>query len=131
METIRTLLVDDNPEFLEAAKRFLSSETQLKIIGTADSGQEAIDKTEILDPDLILMDLAMPDMSGLEATQFIKQRSNPPHIVILTLHNTLEYREASQDVGADGFITKSDFGNQLIPLIHFLFEGIGNTVPAS
>jgi DNA-binding NarL/FixJ family response regulator len=131
METIRTLLVDDNPEFLEAAKRFLSSETQLKIIGTAYSGQEAINKTEIHHPDLILMDLAMPDMSGLEATEFIKQRSNPPHVVILTLHNTPEYREASRDVGADGFITKSDFGMQLLPLIQLLFEGVGDIVPTS
>ncbi|MEJ2263101.1 MAG: response regulator transcription factor [Anaerolineales bacterium] len=131
MTGIRTLLVDDNPEFLEAAKRFLTSDEQLKIIGTALSGQEAIKKVKELNPDLVLMDLAMPDMNGLEATRQIKNESGAPHVVILTLHDTPEYREASDSVGADGFIPKSDFGMQLLPLIKALFQEIESAVPTS
>ncbi|HZD56028.1 MAG TPA: response regulator transcription factor [Anaerolineales bacterium] len=131
MIDIRTLLVDDNPEFLEAAKRFITSEEQLKIIGTALSGQEAIEKVKELNPDLVLMDLAMPDMNGLEATRHIKRQSSSPHVVILTLHDTPEYREASEAVGADGFVPKSDFGVQLLPLVKALFEGVESAVPTS
>ena len=131
MIDIRTLLVDDNPEFLEAAKRFITSEEQLKIIGTALSGQEAIEKVKELNPDLVLMDLAMPDMNGLEATRQIKRQSSAPHVVILTLHDTPEYREASEAVGADGFVPKSDFGVQLLPLVKALFEGVESAVPTS
>jgi DNA-binding NarL/FixJ family response regulator len=128
---IRILLVDDNPEFLEAAKRFIKSEKQIKIIGTALSGQEAIEKVKELNPDLVLMDLAMPDMNGLEATRQIKKQSSAPHVVILTLHDTPEYREASEAVGADGFVPKSDFGVQLLPLVKVLFEGVESAVPTS
>jgi DNA-binding NarL/FixJ family response regulator len=124
-------LVDDNPEFLEAAKRFITSEEQLKIIGTALSGQEAIEKVKELSPDLVLMDLAMPDVNGLEATRQIKRQSSAPHVVILTLHDTPEYREASEAVGADGFVPKSDFGVQLLPLVKALFEGVESAVPTS
>lgn len=131
MTVIKTLLVDDNPEFIEAAKRFLSADKHLKIISTALSAQEAIDLVEKYHPDLVLMDLAMPDMNGLEATERIKGFSNPPRVIILTLHDTPEYREASHEVGADGFITKSDFGVELLPLIQDLFEEVESAVPAS
>lgn len=131
MTVIETILVDDNPEFIEAAKRFLSSDKHLKIISTALSAQESIDLVEKKHPDLVLMDLAMPDMNGLEATERIKNLSNPPYVIILTLHDTPEYREASREVGADGFVTKSDFGVQLLPLVQELFEEIESAVPAS
>jgi DNA-binding NarL/FixJ family response regulator len=131
MTVIRTLLVDDNPEFIEAAKRFLSADKDLKIVSTALTGQEALDLVENDRPDLVLMDLAMPDMNGLEATERIKSLANPPCVIILTLHDTPEYREASLEVGADGFIAKSDFGVELLPLIQGLFEEVESAVPTS
>lgn len=131
MTVIETLLVDDNPEFIEAAKRFLSADKHLNIVSTALSAQEAIDLVENIRPDLVLMDLAMPEMNGLEATERIKSLPNPPCVIILTLHDTPEYREASHEVGADGFITKSDFGAELLPLIQDLFEEVESAVPAS
>lgn len=131
MKSIRTLLVDDNPEFLEAAKRFLSSERHFNVIGTALSGEEAIDQVNKLRPDLVLIDLAMPGMNGLEATQRIKSEPDCPRVIILTLYNTPAYREASYSVGADGFVTKSDFGVSLLPLIETIFTGVESAVPAS
>jgi two-component system invasion response regulator UvrY len=119
---IRTLLVDDSPEFLEAATRFLSSDPNIEIIGVSLSGADALEKVESLDPDLILMDLAMPGVNGLEATRVIKKQPNSPQIIILTLHDNLEYRLASDAVGANGFIPKSEFGSELLPQIYSLFE---------
>lgn len=118
---IRTLLVDDSPEFVDAAIRFLSLDPQIEIVGFTFSGQGAIEQVASLNPDLVLMDLAMPGLNGLEATRQIKAQKTSPRVIILTLHDNLEYRSASEAVNADGYIPKSDFGVQLLPQIHSLF----------
>lgn len=122
MGLIRTIVVDDSPEFLEAAQRFLQSDTQIELIGKAHSGKEALELVIQNKPDLVLMDLTMPGMGGLEATRNIKALKNPPQVIILTLYDNSEYRTASQSVQADGFVSKSDFGSELLPLIRTMFE---------
>lgn len=122
MSSIRTLLVDDSPQFLEAAMRFLSSDPHIEIVGSTLSGKEALEKVISLNPDLVLIDLAMPDMNGLETTRHIKSQPGAPQVIILTLYDNSEYRTASESVRADGFVAKSDFGADLLPLIHGLFE---------
>ena len=118
---IRVLLVDDNPEFLKSASEFLALQPSLQVVGYAISGAEALEQIPRLAPHLILMDWAMPHMSGLEATQRIKAQKNAPRVVILTLYNIRQYRTAAQLAGADGFISKADWGAQLMPLIQQLF----------
>jgi DNA-binding NarL/FixJ family response regulator len=71
--------------------------------------------------------LAMPGINGLETTRRIKEETEAPRVIILTLHDNPEYRAASESVNADGFIAKSDFGAKLIPLIHQIFEKDGIT----
>ena len=122
MISIRTILVDDNPKFLDAASRFLTSDPNIEIIATSLSGEDAIDLVGELCPDLVLMDIAMPGMSGLEATRKIKDLPEPPSVIILTLHDNDEYRNASLAVRADDFVAKSDFGNELLTKIYELFE---------
>lgn len=122
MASIRTLLVDDSQEFLRAASQFLSVDPNIEIVGKCLSTREALEQLEKLNPDLILMDLAMPDMNGLEATQYIKDQSQPPRVIILTMHDNPEYRQASQAVQADGFVAKSDFGVKLMPIIGEIFK---------
>jgi DNA-binding NarL/FixJ family response regulator len=122
MTAIRTLLVDDSFEFVEAAQRFLSLDPQIEIIGYALSGEAAIEQVNCLHPDLVLMDLAMPGLNGLETTRKIKAQDAAPIIIILTLHDDPEYLLASQVVRADGFVAKPDFGVKLIPQIYSLFE---------
>ncbi len=122
MRTIRILLVDDNFSFLEAAARFLASDTNIEIIGQISSSLDAIQQVGQLQPDLILMDIAMPEVNGLEATRSIKAQPNAPRVIILTLYDNQEYRTASKAVKADGFIAKSEFGAQLLPLIHSMFS---------
>jgi len=122
MHPIRTILVDDNAEFLNSAALFLSADSSIEIAGRALSGKEALELVATLIPDLVLMDLVIPDMDGLEITRRIKARQNAPCVVILTLHDNAEYRAAAQKVGADGFVAKSDFGTQLRPLVHHLLN---------
>jgi DNA-binding NarL/FixJ family response regulator len=122
MYSIRTLLVDDSREFLRAASQFLAADPNIEIVGKCLSAEEALQQVRNLDPDLILMDLAMPDISGLEATQQIKGQADPPQVIILTMHDNPEYRQASQAAHADGFVVKSDFGLKLVPMIREIFK---------
>jgi DNA-binding NarL/FixJ family response regulator len=121
-ERIRTLLVDDSPGFLKAATGFLNATTELEVIGSARSGEEALLQVDELCPDLVLMDLTMPGMGGFEATCRLKNQKVSPRVVILTLHDTPEYRSRARAKGADGFVPKDEFGAQLLPLIHDLFN---------
>ena len=125
MASVRTFLVDDSPEFLDAAARFLATDPQIEIVGHALSGRNAIEAVARLRPDLVLMDVAMPEMNGFAATRHIKGQPNPPRIIVLTLYDNDEYRVQAQAAGADGFVAKSEFGTQLLPLIHRLVESGG------
>jgi len=124
MNPIRVLLVDDNPDFIMALGRFLSSDVLIDVIGNVSSAKEALEKTSYLNPDLVIMDLAMPEMNGLEATRKIKTLKHPPQVIILTLHENKEYRYASKSVAADGFVVKSELGVELLPLIHSMFSNV-------
>jgi DNA-binding NarL/FixJ family response regulator len=119
--SIRVLLVDDNPAFLETEARFLSADPRVHVVGGVLSGVEALEQVGLLRPDLVLIDLAMTGMNGLETTRHLKALEPPPLVIILTLHDNLEYRIAAELAQADGFVAKADFGAKLLPLIHHLF----------
>jgi DNA-binding NarL/FixJ family response regulator len=121
MSQLRTLLVDDNDTFLNSVSIFLSSYPELEVVGLARSGVEAIEKSEALHPQLVLIDAVMPGMNGLDATRIIKGKSKAPRVVIWTLHTDSQYETAAAAAGADGFLPKSALAKRLLPLIHTLF----------
>lgn len=120
-EPLRVLVVDDSHEFVQTALRRLASYVGLEVVGCANAGQEALDLVETLRPDLVLMDLAMPGMNGLEATRRIKAMSAPPRVLILTLYDDPAYREAAVGVEADGFVTKAEWNQQMPAALVELF----------
>ncbi|MBD0334907.1 MAG: response regulator [Cyanobacteria bacterium Co-bin13] len=122
MPPLRILLVDDSLPFLELATRLLSAEAFIHVVGRALSGSEALAQVLQLRPDLVLMDLAMPGMNGLEATRQIKLQTDAPYVIVLTLNDNSEYRIAAEAVGADGFVPKLDFSDALLPLISSLIR---------
>jgi DNA-binding NarL/FixJ family response regulator len=122
MRQIRVLLVDDNPEFLEAAERFVATVPNVKVVGHAIAGDEALALIASLHPELVLMDYVMPDMNGIEATIRIKELSDAPFVVILTLHDIPEYHAQAEAAGADGFLPKVDLVNGFTPLVNRLFR---------
>jgi DNA-binding NarL/FixJ family response regulator len=121
MVPIRTLVVDDNTFFLKMMARFLTRDSQIQVIGCADSGQAALHQASATKVDLVLVDWDMPEMNGLELTRRLKELDRPPRIVILSLHDGEEYREAAV-AQADGFLTKSLIDAHLLSLIHALFQ---------
>jgi DNA-binding NarL/FixJ family response regulator len=118
---IRILLTDDSLVFRKSASSFLAGDPQLEVVGLAHSGQESLRLVAELRPDLVLMDLKMPEMNGLEATRRIKEFPDAPRVIIVTLYDTSTYRAAAEEVRADGFIAKADFTEKILPLIYSLF----------
>ena len=127
MQTLRVLLVDDNPAFLDAAARELTADTRVQIVGRAGSGEEALAQVQHASPDLVLLDISLPGMNGLEATRQIKTWPDAPCIVLVTIHDTPGYRVAGMVAGADGFIAKEEFDTQILPLVETLFGDIFRT----
>ena len=121
MNRLKVLLVDDNLEFLEVAAEFLSGQEAIEVVGTVQSGRGALEIASRTSLDLVVMDLAMPGMNGLEATRRIKALPSPPHIIIVTMYDGPEVSSLAHDAGADDFITKSDFGESLLPVAFKMF----------
>lgn len=117
--TIKILLVDDNPTFRLAICKFLGTLPETKVIGQAANGPDALRKVEQLKPDLVLLDISMPGMSGLEVARSL-QNQNPPSttgVVFLTMHDTADYRAAAATVGALGLIVKDSLTVELPPVV--------------
>ena len=120
MSTVRLLLVDDHEGFINAAMRHLRRIDWLDIVGSAGNGIEAIAQCEALRPDAVLMDLAMPEMGGLQATRLIKAQDNPPYNVIASHFDDAEHREHALRAGADAFVSKLSYIHDVVPLLEAL-----------
>ncbi len=121
-QPIRVLLVDDSEYFAQWAMQFLSLEPQIELVGWAVSGRDALDQVARLQPRVVLMDVHLPDMTGLHATEQIKTHPHAPVVIIVTLDDNAQYRAAAALIHADGFLAKADIGTQLVPLIEQLCE---------
>jgi DNA-binding NarL/FixJ family response regulator len=116
VKTLSILLVDDSPVFLDSAELFLSLDKRLRIVGRASNGQEAIELAEHENPDLVMIDIAMPVMNGLEATRRLKSRPAAPQVFVVTGQIDSIYAEAARTAGADAFLGKPTLAEQL-PLL--------------
>lgn len=121
MPQIRILLVDDSDVFLNVEERWLLEDPRAQIVGRAHSGREAIEQASRLTTDLVLMDVTMRDMNGLDATRRIKAAPGAPRIVVLTVEIGPEFRAAAKAAGADGFLSKAQLSTKLLPLLRTLF----------
>jgi DNA-binding NarL/FixJ family response regulator len=120
MSKLRVLLVDDHEGFINAALRHLRKVEWLEIVGSAGNGVEAIACSEALRPDVVLMDLAMPEMGGLQATRLIKAQDDPPYIVITSHFDDSEHREHAQRAGADNFVSKLSYIQEVMVILQNL-----------
>jgi DNA-binding NarL/FixJ family response regulator len=121
MNIIRTLIVDDSREFIQAANRFLKTASRVQVVDCVHDGSQALEVIVTLHPDLVLLDISMPDVDGLETLRQIRGLDDPPKVIILTLYDTAIYRSEAEKFGADGFLHKNEFGADLLPLIYRLF----------
>src|SRR4051812_27413700 len=110
------LLVDDSAFFLKAAMRFLSELGAVTSLATAHSGADAVQAVLRNRPDLVLMDISMPGMSGLAAVRRIKAVAPEVRIVVVSLNESSDFRAAAEAAGADGYIAKRDFATGVVAL---------------
>lgn len=123
MKTFRTLLVDDNEAFLVLARHLLAAVPEVEVVGLGHDGYDAVRMAEELRPDLILMDLSMPGMGGLQATRLIKAQDSPPFILIASHYDDAEHREFTAQSGADGFINKQDYEQRVADFVRAQLVG--------
>ncbi len=119
-EPITVLVVDDHTIFRQGLRRLLEENPRLKVVGEASEGREAIELTKTLAPQVVLMDITMPGLSGLEATRRVRKANPQTHVLILSVHTDEEYIARALEAGATGYIVKEIRAPEL-------FEAIAET----
>lgn len=114
MPAKRILLVDDNRTVRSAVRRLFASRSDFTVVGEAENGHEAIDKAQELKPDLIVLDLAMPVMNGLDAAPTLKKLLPDTRLILLTAHNGPEVERLSRAAGIHAIVPKSQASAKLI-----------------
>lgn len=104
---VRIIIVDDSPFIVRSLADFFKRQAGFEVVGTAGSGVEAVDRVAELTPDLVLMDIWMPEMDGLEATSRIKAGAGAPVVILCTIEDGPSIRAVAKDVGADDFVAKA------------------------
>jgi DNA-binding NarL/FixJ family response regulator len=121
--TIRILVADDHPTVLEMVKTILKAHHGFEVVGEARDGQQAVSLAESLKPDVIVINVTMPKMSGFEAARRIRARAPDSAIVILSSHKDEQFIEEARKAGANGYVGKSDADKQLIRAIESMVKG--------
>jgi DNA-binding NarL/FixJ family response regulator len=119
---VRTLVVDDSPLMLRILAEILQEAGKFELIGTASNGCQALRYVSMLSPELVLMDVHMPHLNGIEATRYIKQREHPPAVIIVTSDDSPVTKATAEGAGADGFVSKKGHvRQQLLAAVQKLF----------
>jgi two-component system response regulator NreC len=123
MTKIHILLADDHTILRAGLKMMLNAQPDMEIVGEASDGRQAITETQRLQPDIILMDITMPEMNGIEATRQIKKLVPESRILILTMHEHDEYVFQALRAGASGYMLKEAADTELISALHIIQSG--------
>jgi two-component system response regulator NreC len=123
MQTIRLMLVDDHEVVRTGLKTFLESQEGLDVVAEASSGGEALRMAEEFNPDVVVMDISMPDMDGLETTRRMRVSSPDCKVLALTVHTDKQYFFEMLSAGATGYVTKQSAAEDLVDAIHAVAVG--------
>jgi two-component system nitrate/nitrite response regulator NarL len=111
---VRLLLVDDHPVVREGLRSALAKQPAFEVVGEAASGPEAVERAKALQPDIVVMDLTLPGMSGIEATEILHREVPLARVVVLTVHNSREYVRRLLQAGARGYVLKDASPHEVI-----------------
>lgn len=122
-EKIKVMLCDDHAILRSGLSRLLGEQEDIEVVGEAENGREAVQKVQELYPDIVLMDIGMPVMNGMEATKQIKKRNPDVKVLVLTMHDNEEYLFQVLQAGASGYVLKKAADSDLINAIHVVARG--------
>ncbi len=122
-QTIRVLLADDHPLVQDGIRTRFEEVDDITIIGIASTGRELLEKAAELLPDIIIADISMPYVNGLEATRLLSQSHPEIKVLILTMHDNREYMQNAIDSGAKGYILKDQPAHEMISAVRAIHEG--------
>ena len=131
MRKIKILLVDDHAIMRDGIKALLSIYDDIEVVGEASEGRKAIEMARELNPDVVVMDISMPGMDGLEVTRRLTKRNPGMKVIILTQHDNREYILSAIKVGAAGYIPKKALGSDLISAIRAVHSGDSFLYPSA
>lgn len=117
------LIADDHPLFRRSVRGVLEDEADLDVVGEASNGIEAVRLADEMQPDVVLMDISMPELGGLEATRQIKAKHPEIAVLVLTIHSDEQHALEILEAGAAGYLTKSVFGEEIVHSIHGVTSG--------
>jgi len=120
---VRVLIIDDQLPFREAARMVVEMTDGFEVAGEALNGEEGVEMALALGPDLVLMDVQMPGIDGLEATRRIRDLGDPPPVVVMSTHESGDYRQTALEAGALAFIPKSEFSMDALEGVWRLVAG--------
>lgn len=123
MVKIRIMLVDDHEVVRTGVKTFLDTQEGLQVVAEASSGEEALERTALVHPDVIVMDISMPGMDGLEATRRLTAQFPECRVLALTVHEDQQYLFEMMAAGASGYLTKHSAADELVAAIHAVAGG--------
>jgi len=120
---IKVLIADDHQLFREGLVNLISSAPDIEVIAEAKDGKEASDKTRELNPDVVLVDIGMPEMNGIEATRIIKKGQPGVRVIAVSMHSDRQFVKGILEAGADGYLLKNCTYRQLIDAIQSVHAG--------
>lgn len=120
---ITVLVADDHTVLRDGLRYLLEAQGDIQIVGMAANGQEAVDQAIQYCPDVVVMDISMPVMNGIEATKIICKSCRNTKVVILSMHHTAEYMQRALEAGAFGYLLKDSAGTELVTAIRALNHG--------
>ncbi len=123
METIRILIADDHAVIRSGLRLLLDAQADMEVVGEAGTGEETVEKTEALQPDILLLDIAMPGLNGLEAARQVRERVPQVRIIVLTMYDDDAYLRQFLEIGAAGYVLKKAADTELVNAIQAVHRG--------
>lgn len=123
MEPIKVMIADDHSLIREGLRQLLEFDGSIKIVGEASNGEECLNKLEEFNPEVLLLDINMPEKNGIDVLKQMKADQSQIRVLILTVHNELEYLISAVDIGVDGYILKDSESSELKKAIRVVRDG--------
>ncbi|WP_330372719.1 response regulator transcription factor [Lachnoclostridium phytofermentans] len=123
MGIIRIVIADDHKMVREGLKQLLELDGDIQVVGEASDGEQCLQKVVETNPDVLLLDINMPAMNGLQTLQELRRNNNKQKVLMLTIHNEIEYLLRAVDIGVNGYILKDSESSVLKKAIYTIYQG--------